>query len=106
MHNGYVLIKTAHPDKWIPKHRLLWEEKNGPLPEGDIIIFADGNKSNFNLDNLIKVNKKEFLHLNYFSLRFNDSEYTKVGLTIVKVIIKAKERQKELDNEKSKKKNQ
>lgn len=106
MHNGYVLIKTAHPDKWIPKHRLLWEEKNGPLPKGDIIIFADGNKSNFNLDNLIKVNKKEFLHLNYFSLRFNDSEYTKVGLTIVKVIIKTKERQKELDNEKSKKKNQ
>lgn len=105
MHDGYTFIKTAQPNKWTPKHKFIWEEKNGPIPTGDIILFADGNKSNFNLDNLIKVNKKEFLHLNYFRLRFNDPEYTKVGIAIAKVIIKTKERQKEFSDEKSEKKN-
>lgn len=101
--DGYF-IKTEKG--WIPKQRFLWEEKHGPLPYGYCIIFADGDNTNFNENNLIKVNRKEHFHLNKRKLRFSDPEYTKVGLNIVKLFLKAEERQKELAHEESEKENQ
>ena len=104
--DGYVYVKVKHPDVWIAKHRLLWEQKNGPLPDGYCVIFADCNTRNFDESNLVKVSRKELSYLNRHNLRFNDPEYTKVGINIAKVIIKTKERQKEIDDEKSEKENQ
>lgn len=104
--DGYLFIKVKHPNKWTPKHILLWEQKNGPVPDGYCIIFADGDKTNFNESNLIKVSRKEHFHLNRRKLRFSDPEYTKAGLNIVKLFLKAEERQKELNNEESEKENQ
>ncbi|EFL84199.2 hypothetical protein HMPREF0326_03255 [Desulfovibrio sp. 3_1_syn3] len=101
--DGY-LIKTKKG--WIPKQRFLWEQKNGPVPDGYCIIFADGDKTNFNENNLIKVNRKEHFHLNKRKLRFSDPEYTKAGLNIVKLFLKAEERQKEIDDEEPEKENQ
>ena len=106
INDGYVYVKVKHPDVWIAKHRMLWERNNGPLPNGYCVIFADCNTRNFDESNLIKVSREELSYLNSHNLRFNNPEYTKVGINIIKVIIKTKERQKELDNEKSKKKNQ
>lgn len=106
IYHGYIVIKTAQPNIWTPKHILLWEQKNGPVPDGYCIIFADGDRTNFSENNLIKVSRKELYHLNIRKLRFSDPEYTKVGLNIAKIFIKAKERQKEIDDEKSKEKNQ
>ena len=106
INDGYVYVKVKHPDVWIAKHRMLWERNNGPLTNGYCVIFADCNTRNFDESNLIKVSREELSYLNSHNLRFNNPEYTKVGINIVKVIIKTKERQKELDNEKSKKENQ
>lgn len=106
IHHGYIVIKTEEPNIWTPKHILLWEQKNGSVPDGYCIIFADGDRTNFSEDNLIKVNRKELYHLNIRKLRFSDPEYTKIGLNIAKIFIMAKERQKELNNEESEKKNQ
>jgi hypothetical protein len=33
---------------WKRKHNLIWENAHGPIPKGHMIIFADGNKQNFN----------------------------------------------------------
>lgn len=101
--DGY-LIKTEKG--WIPKQKFLWEQKNGPVPDGYCIIFADGDRTNFNESNLIKVSRKEHFHLNRRKLRFSYPEYTKTGLNIVKLFLKAEERQKELNNEESEKENQ
>lgn len=103
--DGYVYVKIKQPDVWIAKHRMIWERNNGPLPKGYCIIFADCNPRNFDKSNLIKVSRQELLYLNSHNLRFTNPEYTKVGINIIKVIIKTKERQKELDNEKSRGKN-
>ncbi|MGE9985618.1 HNH endonuclease [Desulfovibrio sp. SGI.169] len=102
--NGYFIIKTEKG--WISKQRFLWEQYNGPLSEEYCIIFADGDITNFTKDNLIKVNRKEHFHLNRRKLRFSDPEYTKTGLNIVKLFLKAEERQKEINNEESEKENQ
>ena len=91
---GYVQIKVAEPNVWDLKHRVIYREHYGEIPNGHNIIFADGNKMNFDIDNLIAVSKSEMLILNNNNLRFEDKELTKVGVNIAKVIDKAKKRNK------------
>lgn len=104
--DGYVYVKIKQPDVWIAKHRMIWERNNGPLPKGYCIMFADCNPRNFDESNLIKVSRQELSYLNSHNLRFTNPEYTIVGINIIKVIIKTKERQKEINNEESEKENQ
>jgi hypothetical protein len=46
--NVYYYIRLARA-KWIPYHRHLWIEENGPVPERHVIVFKDGFSSE-NLD--------------------------------------------------------
>lgn len=86
--DGYVKTKIAEPDVWEYKHKLIWKEKNGPIPEGHSVIFADGNKLNLDIDNLLLVSKAELLMMNRRKLISEDSELTKTGLNVVKVMNK------------------
>ena len=48
--DGYILIKVQDGKlkrNWMPKHRYLYEQEYGKIPEGYKLIFADGNKLNF-----------------------------------------------------------
>ena len=92
--DGYIEIKVAEPNVWDLKHRVIYREHYGEIPDGHNIIFADGNKMNFDIDNLIAVSKSEMLILNNNNLRFEDKELTKAGVNIAKVIDKAKKRNK------------
>lgn len=93
---GYTLIKIAEPKKWALKHRIIWEEYHKKkVPRGSAIIFADGDKTNFNIENLICVSRKELRVLNKCSLIKNDLELTKTGLNIAKIRIKLAELRKE-----------
>ena len=87
---GYIKVKVGEPNKWKLKQRYIYEQHYGEIPSGHNIIFADGNKMNFDIDNLIAVSKSEMLILNNNNLRFEDKELTKVGVNIAKVIDKAK----------------
>jgi len=51
--DGYVEISVAetnpHTGYWrryVSKHRLLWEQANGPLPDGFCLKSLDGDKTN------------------------------------------------------------
>ena len=60
-----------------------------------MVIFADGNQLNFDIDNLVLVSKGEHAQLNRLHYRFNDADLTKTGLNIVKLnAIKNKRRNK------------
>ena len=91
---GYIKVKVGEPNKWKLKQRYIYEQYYGEIPNNYNIIFADGNKMNFDIDNLIAVSKSEMLILNNNNLRFEDKELTKVGVNIAKVIDKAKKRNK------------
>lgn len=93
--DGYF-IKTK--DGWIPKQRFLWAQKNGPIPQNCCVIFADGDNTNFDEDNLILVNRKEHFRLNKNKFRFNNPDYTKVGLNIVKLSLEVEKREKEVES--------
>lgn len=49
---GRVFIKIAEPNVWVEKHRYIWEQAYGKIPDGYVIRFKDGNKLNCRLDNL------------------------------------------------------
>lgn len=93
---GYVLIKVAEPNKWRPKHRVLWEKVNGPIPEKHRLIFADGNRQNIALDNLILVSYAQSFIMNQKDLFKKDKELTKAGVTVAKVLDKVNKRKKEI----------
>lgn len=37
---------------WMPKGRWVWEQVNGPIPDGHVVAYVDGDPSNCDLDNL------------------------------------------------------
>lgn len=50
--------------RWKSVHSLLWEEHNGPIPSGHVVIFIDGDHDNITLDNLALVSRAELAILN------------------------------------------
>ena len=62
--DGYVKTKIAEPNLWEYKHELIWIKAHGPISEKHCIIFADSNKLNLSIDNLLLVSKVELLMLN------------------------------------------
>lgn len=97
--NGYILVKIqdGHKNKnWIRKHRYLYEQAYGRIPKGHKVIFADGNNRNFDLSNLILVSDAEELIMNRNKLFKNDTELTKAGVTIAKILDKVNKRKKDI----------
>lgn len=94
--DGYVDIKVADPNKWRPKHILLWEAANGPVPEGHALIFADGNKLHVALGNLVLVSRAELVRLNQNGLIKDDADLTRSGILVADIIAKCSERKKKL----------
>lgn len=85
--DGYVWIKVAEPNKYRQKHRVVWEEANGPVPKNCNIIFRDGNRQNTDLANLRLVTKREMLVMNNKGLFNTDPELTDAGHNIAKLLV-------------------
>lgn len=94
--DGYTYIKVAEPNRWKLKHRILWEKNNGPIPEKHKLIFADGNRQNICLDNLILVSYAEAFIMNQKRLFKKDKDLTKSGVAVAKILDKVNKRKKDL----------
>ena len=89
--DGYIEVKVADPNKWETKNKIIYKRYFGDIPEGHKIIYADGNKLNNDINNLILVSDNEELIMNKYKLRTEDIELTKTGYLIAKVIDKTNE---------------
>ena len=65
--NGYVLVKAC--GTWLYKQRLIYQSHIGDIQEGNNIRFKDGDKYNFDPDNLIQVS-------NSVSMCMTHNDYT------------------------------
>lgn len=87
--DGYKLRKKSMEgtlwERWEFLHRAVWEEHNGPIPEGMAVTFKDSNKLNCDISNLILVTKGENCALTRLGLRFEDPELTEAGLGVVRL---------------------
>ena len=90
--NGYIYVKVREPEQgertganYIPKHRAIWEAEHGPLKAGECVIFKDGNKKNFDLENLAVVSRREHVVMNTLKLRTSDASLTEAGIAVAKL---------------------
>ena len=95
--DGYVDIKIQDgklQKNWKAKHIIIWEETYGPVPEGHVVIFADGNKLNVALENLLLISRRELAVMNKRGLIVGDPDLTRMGKVVANVILKIGERKK------------
>lgn len=83
---GYIYVKAGKGDNWVPKQRYVYEQYYGKIPEGYSVVFANSNKEDFDIDNLILVKEKELLVASKSHLFSDDKEITESGLLIAKLI--------------------
>jgi hypothetical protein len=98
---GYTSVKIdnkphCETENWKLKHRVIWEKEHGPIPKGHVIIFADGNRSNCNLNNLLLVSRAELSVINQLGLISSDPELTKTGLLVARIKLLINKREREL----------
>ena len=95
--DGYAEIKVQEGKKqknWKGKHILIWEEANGPVPKGHVVIFGDRDKNNFEVSNLILVTRAQLARLNQNKLIRDDADLTRTGVIIADLITAVSKRVK------------
>ena len=100
--DGYREIKVSDPNKWELKHRYIYEQHFGKIPKEDIVIFLDNDKTNFDINNLKCISRKEHLYMNENKFRFEDRDITYTAVNIAKLAIKTREKEKSNVNNRAK----
>lgn len=59
--DGYVWVKVAEPSEWVAKHHIVFGED---VPTGHKLIFIDGNKYNFERENLRLISDADLMRQN------------------------------------------
>ena len=62
--DGYRLRKVAEPNKWAMVHVLNWEAVHGPIPQGHLLLFKDGDRGNCDVSNLLLASRGELGAMN------------------------------------------
>lgn len=87
--DGYKLRKKQMEgtlwERWEFLHRAVWEEHNGPVPEGKMVTFKDSDKLNCSIDNLILITRGENIALTRRGYRSSDPDITEAGLSVVRL---------------------
>lgn len=86
--DGYIDVKTSEPNVWVYKQRLVYEAVHGPIADGGCVIFKDGNNRNFEISNLVLVDRKELAVMNRMQVGLLPAELKDTGLLLAKVKIK------------------
>lgn len=84
--DGYTEIKISDPNKWTLKQRKIWEDHYGEkLTRNEVIIFLDGNKQNFDIDNLCKLTRAELVRYNQDHLYTDNHDISLVAANIARI---------------------
>lgn len=98
--DGYLVRKVKEDgtqrERFEFVHRRVWEEHNGPIPEGKMVSFLDGDKDNCDIENLILIDNAENLEMNRSKLRFDNPDFTKAGATVAKLKVAARGRKRRM----------
>lgn len=79
LHDGVITVRHGHKKrgarpykhiriglaKWKMLHVYMWEQANGPVPSGHIIVFRDKDSMNCELENLEMISRAEHARRNH-----------------------------------------
>lgn len=84
--DGYTEVKVAEPNKWKLKQRVVYEEATGEkLTKNDVIIFLDGDRQNFDINNLVKMTRPELVRYNQDHLYGEEVEINETAVLVAKL---------------------
>lgn len=78
-------IKIGEPNIWERKQVYLYKKYKGNVPDDGIVIFLDGNKNNFNIDNLELVTRHENNIIAGNKLWCNNKDLNKTQVILAKL---------------------
>ncbi len=91
--DGMVLVKVK-PNKWEYKQRYIYEQYyNVELPKEIMVIFLDGDRTNFDINNLMAVSTPEYNCIKNKDLLSNNSMVTKTAILGARLYYKIKEKE-------------
>lgn len=90
----YVYEKVAEPNVWRLRHILEWERYNGPVPEGKIIIFADGNSLNTDISNLVMISRSQHAVMNRLGIHGCNKDQTEMAANVASLRIQISKRKR------------
>lgn len=97
--DGYILVKvdqvnpyTGQRGWYRHKHVVEWEKAHGAVPEGHLVSFIDGDKTNCDPANLELVTRGEHLQRNRLKLSEQPAELRPAVRAIAKLRARASER--------------
>lgn len=86
--------KVAEPSTWREKHRLEWEKHYGPIPKDCVVQFANGDSTDYRIENLVLTRKNQHGVKNRIGLHSYDKKSTEVANTIADLIMATKKRKR------------
>lgn len=94
---GITQIKIAR-GKWIDKHKYVWEQANGPVPEKHIIIFMNDDKTDFRLENLRCISRRELSYMNKQKYEIFDKESKEAAILLSRIGLRGSELTNDFNN--------
>ncbi len=99
-HITKIKEKGIQKERWVFTHRLIWEKENGPVPPGKMVEFADGDKNNLDINNLILTDREEHLELVRIQEgERHDGNITKTQLNLARLRIATRKKKRKIQEE-------
>ena len=86
--DGYHKVKVDDPNKWLFKHRMIYQKHHGEIPKGTNIIFLDQDRNNLDINNLDCITDSELFICNQKKLISEDPQFSTSGVLIAKTLSK------------------
>ena len=90
--DGYIEVKVKDGlqgeanDNFEFKHRVVWERANGrKLRKGEVVLFADGDRLNFDPANLVVATRAENIALMRMGRPYSDRETLESALAVARL---------------------
>lgn len=91
---GYLWVKVSDrrwtgndsKNNWKPKSHVVWEEANGPVPEGMRVAFRNGDTMDCRLENLMLVTPTELAYITQMGVKNMEPEARQTGELVARLM--------------------
>lgn len=83
--DGYIEVKVAEPNVFELKHRQIWEQQHGKIPDSHVLVFKNMNKQDCRIENLMLVSRAELVRLNQSYIKHSTPETHESCILLAKI---------------------